>query len=141
MTSFEWALKYQEDLLRLLLILGKFTGPGIVQGGHVFTYRKVLRVDYEDEESFHYIVYVETTKGECVLLLSEAHLLLASFQPLELQHIISESENIIVALQPFVSGHASFAESLEETLQKADMEVVQKEPLMPVTQGKEKKKK
>ena len=41
MTSFEWALKYQDDLRGLILILGKITRPEVIQGGNIFSYGKV----------------------------------------------------------------------------------------------------
>ena len=141
MTSFEWAFNYQEESRTLLLSLGKTDGPGVLKGGHVFSYGKVRRVDYQDEETANYIVSVETSKGERVLLLSESNLVLASCKPLELRHILSESENIIIALQPFISGHASFAESVEATSEEEEVEVVHKEPLVPVMQNKAKKRK
>ena len=41
MSSFQWALQYQEKAKRLLLSLEKIVGDGVIQAGHAFTYGKI----------------------------------------------------------------------------------------------------
>ena len=51
MSSFEWAMKYQENNRRVILYLGKTTRTCVVSRGHMFSYGKMLEVDYQDEDS------------------------------------------------------------------------------------------
>ena len=78
----------------------------------MFSYGKLLKVNYQDKDSIAYTVLVETSKGTCELLLSE-NILVVSGCHLELWHILSESDNIIITLEPFIGGHVSFASSDE----------------------------
>jgi hypothetical protein len=110
MTPFEWSLRYQEQASRLILLLGKVTGDGVIKSGHVFSYGKVLRVDYEDDTSPNLMMKVETSKGERNIVLSEERLVLASCEPSELGGMLSKSKNFIATLQPFISGQAAFEE-------------------------------
>ncbi len=113
MITFEWALQYQEKARRVLLLLGKIVGDDVLEAGHAFAYGKVRKIDYQDEDSSNLVGYIETSKGERIILVSEYKLILASCVPLELQKRINTSNNLIVALQPFTVGQASFTDSLE----------------------------
>jgi hypothetical protein len=110
MTQFEWSLHYQEQASRLILILGKVTRDGVIKSGHVFSYGRVLLVDYEDDNSPNLIMKLETSKGERNINLSEGKLVLTSCGPPELGRMLSKSDNIIRTLHPFVSGQAAFEE-------------------------------
>ena len=114
MSSFEWAMKYQEKIRRVILYLGKTT-TSVVSRGHMLSYGKVLKVDYQDEDSQAYTVQVETSKRGYDLLLSENMLVIDSCKPIELRHVLKENDNIIIAMQPFIAGYVSFADSCEET--------------------------
>ena len=87
MVPFKWALHYHESTSKLLLILGKVVGRGVIESGHVFTYGKVVHLEYQDEHSTSVLLTVETTKGERKLLLSEKKLIIYSCEPVELQKI------------------------------------------------------
>ena len=115
-SSFEWVLKYKKDHRHLLLCLGNKIGTSVILGGHVFSYGKVLLADYQDEDSNVYKVCVWTSEGECELLLSKGRLVVEGFHPLEVHHVLREQDNIIITLQPFISGHISFAETEEDSL-------------------------
>jgi hypothetical protein len=84
MTPFEWSLRYQEQASRPIFLLGKVAGDGVIKSGHVFSYGKVLRVDYEDDTSPNLMMKVETSKGERNIVLSEERLVLASCEPSKL---------------------------------------------------------
>ena len=114
MQSFEWAIKYKEDYKRTILYIGKTSGTGVISHGQVFSYGKILRVDYEDEESDALKVAVETSKGSRELLLSEKNLVVSHCQPVELRHILSEGDNMIITLEPFIGGRVTFASTEEE---------------------------
>ena len=113
MLAFEWALKYREDHKRVTLYIGRASGKGVVSRGQVFSYGKLLKVDYMDEDSDSFKVVVETSKGTRELLLSEPNLVISGCQPVELRHVLSESDNMILTLEPFIGGRVSFATSDE----------------------------
>ena len=77
------------------------------------TYGKVERLEYQDEDSTSPLLTVETTEGESKLLLLEKKLILYSCDPVELQKIFAEAQNLIVALQPFIAGKATFDDTNE----------------------------
>ena len=81
----------------------------------MFSYGKMLKVDYKDKNSQAYIVQVETSKGRRDLLLFKNMLVIDSCQLVQLWHVLKENENIIIALQPFIASHVPFADSNEET--------------------------
>ena len=122
MTTFEWAFKYQQKARRLLLLLGKTIGDGILEECHVFTYGKVRKIDYQDKDSSNLVIYIETSKGECIILLSKYKLVLPSCVLGELQKVITASENLIVALQHFIARQASFADPLEVSAEDLGIE-------------------
>ena len=99
MSSFEWAMKYNETNRRVILYLGKTTGTGVVSEGHMFSYGRMVKVDYQDEDSQAYIVQVDTSKGRCDLLLSENMLVIGSCQHVELRYVLKEHDNIIMELR------------------------------------------
>ena len=139
MSSFEWALHYHEKAKRLLLLLGKTVGDGVIEAGHAITYGKVLRFDYEDEDSSNYIVRVDTSKGERAILLSEHRFVLGCCQPEEIQHILSKAENMIPALHPFISDCVTFEDSQDDLFEN---EAVALEPaISPVMKSLHKGKK
>jgi hypothetical protein len=85
MTQFEWSLCYQEQVSRLILILGKVTGDGVIKSDlHVFSYGRVLRLDYEDDNSLNLIMKLETSKGKRNITLSMGKLVLTFCEPSEL---------------------------------------------------------
>jgi hypothetical protein len=88
MTQFEWSLSYQETTSRLILILGKVMGDGDIKSGHVFSYGRVLRVDYKDDNSPNLIMKLETSKSERNISLSEGNLILTSCEPLKLGRML-----------------------------------------------------
>ena len=53
MVSYSYArnIHYDESGRKLLFLLGKTVGRGVMEGGRVFSYGKALRVDYLDEDS------------------------------------------------------------------------------------------
>ena len=104
---------FHESTSKLLLILGKVVGRGVIESGHVFTYGKVERLEYQDEDSTSLMLTVETSKGERKLLLSEKKLIIDSCEPVELQKILSEAHKLIVALQTFITGQAAFDDTDE----------------------------
>jgi hypothetical protein len=108
MTQFEWSLRYQEQASRFILILGMVMGDGVIKSDHVFSYGRVFRVDYEDDNSPNLIMKLETSKDERNITLSEGKLVLTSCEPLELGRMLSKSDNIIRTLHPFMSGHVAF---------------------------------
>ena len=140
MTTFEWAIHYHESARKLLLLLGKITGQGVLERGHVFTYGKIARVDYEDDDSTDLRVKVDTSKGERNIKLSEYMLVYSACEPIELQKVLTEGENIIVTLQPFIAGDVSFADSEEASSEDREEENVAKRQPMPVPQRKPVKK-
>jgi hypothetical protein len=61
----------QEQASRLICILGKVTGDGVIKSGHVFSYGRVLHIDYENDNSPNLIMKLETSKGEGNINVSE----------------------------------------------------------------------
>ena len=55
--SLDCDIQHQEKASKLLLLLNKIIGDG------VFTYRKVHRIDYQDEDSANLIAYIEIGVG------------------------------------------------------------------------------
>ncbi len=140
MTSFEWALQYQEASKRLVLVLGKTAGEGIIKSGRVFPYGKMLQIDYQDEDSDTFIVHVATSKGDRVILLSEPRLVISSCEPYELQQILLKGENMITALHPFISGIVAFEETVDELLENEEAEEVEARTHVLVFSRKEHKR-
>ena len=85
----------------------------MIESGHVITYGKVERLEYQDEDSTSLVLTVETSKGERKLLLSEKKLIIYSCELVELQKILSEAQNLNFALQPFIAGQAAFDDTEE----------------------------
>ena len=84
------------------------------------------------------MLLVETSKGERKLLLSEKKLIIYSCEPLELQKILSEAQNWIVALQTFIPREAAFDDTEEASSEEilimqgpkvVAQKVVQKKPI------------
>ena len=136
MTDVEWALNYNESERILVVLVGKNSGRGVMETGRVFPYGKALRVDYLDEDSNNIQVHVETSKGERFIMLSEDWLVLRSCKPVELQKILKEADNIIVALRPFITGEAAFEDSEDIFSQDNDVETGVRRSPVPVPQRK-----
>ena len=136
MSDFEWTFLYEESERRLLLVLGKNPGRGVIEGGRQFPYGKVVQVDYQDEDSMNLLVHTETSKGDRVLVLSETQLIVKKCMPLELARILGETKNIIVALKPFIAGEAVFEESEEVFSQDADVRTEVRHNPPPIPQRK-----
>ena len=83
MTYFEWTLHYDENGRRLLIVLGKTTGQGVIAAGSLFTCGKVLQFNYEDEDSPTILLHVDTSKRERVMKLSEDRLVLGFCESVE----------------------------------------------------------
>ena len=90
MSSFEWAMKYQENNTWVILYLGKTQGTCVVSGGHMLSYVRMLKVDYQDEDSLAYIIQVETSKGRRDILLLENMLVIGRCEPVELRYVLKE---------------------------------------------------
>ena len=121
MSDFEWTFLYEKSERRLLLVLGKNPGRGVIEGGRQFPYGKVVHVNYQDEDSMNLLVHTKTSKGDRVLVLSETKLIVKKCMPLELARILGETMSIIMALKPFIAGEAVFEESEEAFSQDADV--------------------
>ena len=122
MSDFEWSLHYDESGSRLLLVLGKTPGRGIIEVGRHIIYGRVTQVDYQDEDSMNLQVHAETSKGKRVLLLSESRLTVKMCKPVELARLLQETKNIIVTLRPFITGEAAFEESEEVFSQDVEIQ-------------------
>jgi hypothetical protein len=59
MTPFEWSLQYQEKGSRLILMLSKVAGEGVIEAGNIFAYGKLLSVYYEAANSNLLIIKCE----------------------------------------------------------------------------------
>ena len=60
MTDFEWMLHYEEFGRKLLLVLGKTVGLGVIAESRRITYGKVLRIDYEDQDTPNFLLHAGT---------------------------------------------------------------------------------
>ena len=132
MTTFEWAIHYHESARKLLLVLGKITSQCVLERGHAFTYGKIVRFDYEDNDSTDLRVKVETSKGERTIKVSKYMLVYSTCEPLELQKVLTETDNMIVILQTFIFGDVSFADSVEASFVDREEENVERMQPMPV---------
>ena len=106
MLSIEWALKYQEGHKWVIIYT-------VILSSQVLSYGKLLEAEYQDEDYIAYKVLVETSKRTGELLLLENNLVFSRCHPVELRHILSGSDYIIIALEPFIEGRVSFASSDE----------------------------
>ena len=136
MTNFEWAIHYHEGTREVLHVLRKFTGQAILERDHAFTYGKIVWFDYQDEDSTNLRVKVETSKGERTIKVSEYMLVYSACEPIELQKVLTEGDNIIVTLQPFIVGDVTFADSEEASSEDMDEENIQRRQPVPVPQRK-----
>ena len=121
---------------KLLIVLGKTPGQDVLATGRQFTYGKVLRVDYEDEDIPNILLYAKTSKGERVIKLSEDRLVLGFCEPGELQKIINQAKNMIVSLRSFIAGEATFEDSLDVSSQDVGVEAEVRQRPVPVPQRK-----
>ena len=63
MSSFEWAIKYQDNNRRVILYLGKIIGASVILGGDMFSYGKILKVGYQDDDSLPMKFKLKHLKG------------------------------------------------------------------------------
>ena len=82
---------------------------------------------------------IETSKGTRELFLSENNLVVSGCHLIELRHILSESDNMIITLEPFIGGHVSFASS--EELSDDQVETVKQVKALKPQKIREKEKK
>ena len=75
---------------------------------------------YEDIRNI--LLHAETSKGECVITLTEYILVLGFFKPVELQKTINKAKNMIVALKPFIVGKVAFEDSVDVSSQDVGLE-------------------
>ena len=136
MRDFEWTLHYDESGRKLLLVLGKAPGQGVISAGRLITYGKVRRVDYEDQDSNSLLIHVETSKGEQVLTLSEDKLVRGACEPIELQRIIQEAKNLVVTLRPFITGEEAFEDSEDVSSQDVGVQARASQRPVPFPQRK-----
>ena len=54
----------------------------------MFSYGKMLRIDYEDADFVALLVVIEKSKGTRELFLSENNLVVSGCHPVELRHIL-----------------------------------------------------
>ena len=134
MTTFEWAIHYHKTARKLLLVLGKITSQCVLERGHAFTYGKIFRFDYEDDDSIDLRVKIETSKGEHNIKVSEYMLVYSACEPIEVQKVLTEGNNIIVTLQPFIVGDVTFADSEEASSEDREEENVGRRQPVPVPQ-------
>ena len=120
----------------MLICLGKTTDQGVIAVGRRFTYGKVLRVDYEDEDILNILLHAETSKGERLIKLSEDRLVLDFCEPVELQNIIYKGKNMIISLRPFIAEEAAFEDSDDVSSQDAGLELGVRHLPVPVPHRK-----
>jgi hypothetical protein len=65
-------------------------GDGAIKFGHVFSYGRVLRIDYEDDNSPNLIMKLETSEGKCNITLSKGELVLACYESPKLGRMLSK---------------------------------------------------
>ena len=56
LTGHEWALQYIDSKKKLVLLVTRLEGRGMLGQDQPFSYGKILRLDYEDADSNNLIV-------------------------------------------------------------------------------------
>mgnify|MGYP006878814216 CR=1 FL=1 len=85
----------------------------MIESEHVFTYGNLVQFEYQDRNSRSVILTVKITKGERKLFLSINKLIIYICEILELHKILVDADSLIVALQPFIVGEATFDDTDE----------------------------
>ena len=103
----EWALQYVDSKKKVVLLVSKLAGRGMLAQDRPFSYGKILRLDYEDADSTNLIVLVNCTKGVRKMIVSEDYLLKDSCGPESFRNAIETSTNLITTLRPYIQGHVN----------------------------------
>ena len=88
----------------LLLICGKSEVKGKLVLGKTFNYGHVTKLEYEDIDSSSIIIDVSSSVGSMRVRLDEGHLVDDCCNPKSLRKDIETKNNLLVALQPYVTG-------------------------------------
>ena len=107
LTGHEWAMQYVDSKKKVVLLVTRMAGRGILAQERPFAYGKILRLDYEDEDTTNLIVLVNCTKGVRKMLVSEDYLLKDSCGPESFRNAIKTGSNLITTLRPYIQGHVN----------------------------------
>ena len=107
LTGHEWAMQYVDSKKKVVLLVTRMAGRGILAQERPFAYGKILRLDYEDEDTTNLIVLVNCTKGVRKMLVSEDYLLKDSCGPESFRNAIETGSNLITTLRPYIQGHVN----------------------------------
>ena len=88
-----------------MLYSAKKKGDDQLQKDTTFMYGRILRFDYEDEDSTNIVVMIDCAKGVHKVVLSEDRLVKESRGPESFQKNLESSQNLIVSLRPYIEGH------------------------------------
>ena len=74
-------------------------------------YGRILHLDYEDSDSVNILVMIDCSKGVRKVYLSEDRLVKKSCGPESFKLDLESSQNLIVALRPYIQGHISLKDA------------------------------
>ena len=129
LTGHEWAMQYVDSKKKVVLLVTRVAGRGILAQERPFAYGKILRLDYEDEDTTNLIVLVNCSKGVRKMLVSEDYLLKDSCGPESFRNAIETGSNLITTLRPYIQGHVNLkAASLSPIKAPSKKSAVQSKP-------------
>ena len=98
-------MQYVDAKKKVVLYSAKKKGDDQLQKDTTFMYGRILRFDYEDEDSTNIVVMIDCAKGVHKVVLSEDRLVKESRGPESFQKNLESSQNLIFTLRPYIKGH------------------------------------
>ena len=110
LTEKKWCMEYVDVKKKFVLYAAKKKGDGQLHKETAFTYARILRFDYEDEDSTNIVVMIDCSRGVSKVVLCEDRLIKESCGPESFKRDLENSKNIIVTLRPYIQGHINLRE-------------------------------
>ena len=107
LTEKEWCMQYMSQKKKVVLYTARKKGNDQLDKETPFMYGRILRFDYEDEDSTNILVMIDCARGVRKVYLSEDLLLKESCGPESFRKDLQSSQNLIVTLRPYIQGHMS----------------------------------
>ena len=101
-TEYEWAMQYVDSNKKVVLLTARNKGRGQLTKDRLFSYGRILRLDYEELDSENVVFLVECSRGVRKMWISRNLLVKDSCCPESFKLEISFTNKLIITLRPYI---------------------------------------